>query len=153
MNRMLASNDTVGRELTSTVTAMHWVGSHPEAALDWALTHLELFDGSYLASMAMWIGQSDRQLATTTIDRLPAEHRNGWIVAAATGMASRDADIAIDWIARFRGQPVHESALRRIVTTIGGREPEKARQIAAQHVTNPELRRQLEAQLAPRPGR
>src|SRR5690606_32324764 len=35
MNRMLASNDTVGRELTSTVTAALWVGSHPEAALDW----------------------------------------------------------------------------------------------------------------------
>jgi hypothetical protein len=117
------------------------------------LRHIELFDDSSLGSIASYFGRSHRELATSALDRLPADRRDAWIVASASGMADFDANAAVEWIARFRGQPVHETALRRIVSTVGRNEPGSARQIVAQHVTDPELRRQLEAQLAPRPGR
>jgi hypothetical protein len=117
--------DAQSRSLLGNVVST-WSMTDPDGALEWALAEESGVDPGLLGSVAERMAQSDPLTAASYVERIPAEHRDTWIVRMAGPYGRRDANAAVEWLAQFRGRPVYEQAVGQIATASAQTDPEGA---------------------------
>jgi hypothetical protein len=109
-----------------------WAQRDPEAALDWALQNSAQLDASALGAAAQSLAQQDPLKAIEYVDRIPERHRTAWITQTASAYGRFDPAAALTWVSRFQGQPVHDMALREIISGVAQADPVMAAQVLSQ---------------------
>ena len=102
-----------------------WMQADTARATDWLLANLTRVPPETLNNVSRTLARTDIESAKRLTDSIPDTVRASWAANVAGTLAESGIANAMQWVERFRGQPVYEAALSRIVQT-GARYDAKA---------------------------
>jgi hypothetical protein len=94
-----------------------WLVQDLEGAVEWLVSHGDMLPAELFNRAANRLGQYP-ELATSYVDRVPADLRSDWIESIAGGYASIDPDGAVEWVEQFRADPAYARSVRAIAQRI-----------------------------------
>jgi hypothetical protein len=120
------STIALGRLLSS------WLPDDPDAALDWAIANRGKFNAQMFGMIAQNFASRDAAAAVAQVERLPAELRDDWIASIIVPYVRSSPRAALEWLTRYRGQPIYEQTLRQIAARGADRDPRTLAQLVSQ---------------------
>jgi hypothetical protein len=145
-DKLLGLSDTQERRNLIAAFSSSWAAANPQAALDWLLANARDVDHASFSQIAQRFGQSDPAGAAAYVDLVPSEARGQWIAGVAAGYARTDAQAALDWVARFRGDDAYTQAAAIVAQSIARYDPQSAvRLVGTIDPARPESRNVLTA--------
>jgi hypothetical protein len=108
-----------------------WAARDSQSLLDWVNANSLRIDASALANAAFTISSRDAGAAARYTDRVPVELREVWIARVAQGYAASDPAGALDWIARYEGQPGYDAGMRFVINSYSVSDPVAAARVFA----------------------
>jgi len=100
-----------------------WAHDEPEEALSWLVSHGKDIGRGALGQAAETLARQNPDAAIRATQSLPAEERQTWVRAVASGYAESDPPGAKSWIERFRGEAVFDAGMTAIVQVSAMRDP------------------------------
>jgi hypothetical protein len=123
----------LGRLLSS------WLPDDPDAAVDWAIANHGNFNVRIFGTIAQNFASRDAAAAVAQVERLPAELRDDWIAAIMIPYVRSSPRAALEWLTRYRGQPIYEQTLRQIAVRSADRDPRTLAQLVSQASADTQL--------------
>jgi hypothetical protein len=108
-----------------------WANRDSDAAADWALANADRLDASALRSVAQRMAAENPELALSTLDRLPAPQRDGWIQGVVSVLALTDIDRTRTLVEQLQGQPAYGAAYATMTQAMARTDPEAAARMLA----------------------
>lgn len=124
-DRLLGVDNQQTRSMMPSIVSM-WAQRDGEAALSWTLGNADRLDNSVLRGLSQWIANENVDLAMSSLDRLPADKRAGWIEGLAAQLVEHDVNQAIGFLESYRGQPGYDQAYGTVLGQIARNDPERA---------------------------
>jgi len=103
-----------------------WARNDPDEALSWLVSHGKDVGRGALNQAAESLARQNPDAAIRVTQSLPAEERDGWIRAVASGYADSDPAAAKAWIERYRGQAIYDAGMMAIAQASARRDPASA---------------------------
>lgn len=105
---------------------IRWPQVDAEAALEWAQANAGRLESSWLQRLTLDGGREAPELAIAMLDRVAPDLRDDWIAGVAGGLGAADADRALAFLARHRGEPGYEQGLNNVVDSLTASDPPAA---------------------------
>lgn len=116
--------------LMSSITQL--ASRDPAGALSWLSAQQGSLDPTLYMNVAAILGQQHPELAAQYTSAVPESARGGWISAVARGMAGRDVDSALNWLATWRNTSYYADAAAGVAQQLAGFDPQRAAQLIGQ---------------------
>lgn len=125
--RVLATDTRQSRE-TGVQTLVNAASSvnDPDEILSWLVSHTESLSRHTLYQAATVLARQSPSATAQYSQLLPAEYREGWIRAVATGYGENDPARASVWLEQFRGDAIYDAGMTAIVQASAIRDPAAA---------------------------
>jgi hypothetical protein len=122
-DRVLATDDRLGREVGMQSLINAAAGNNPEDVLSWMVGNMESVGHRTLYQAATLLARQDPDATIQYTQLLPTEYKEGWVRAVAAGFAENDPARAREWLQQFRGDAIYDAGMTAIVQASAMRDP------------------------------